>query len=149
MDELIQRSRQTQKLRQYVDVINKLLPFRDLILPLYSVIIICQANKKPYKQQLVRLWTNGASGQNRTADTRIFSPLLYRLSYRGKMATLNGFEPSISAVTGRHVRPLHHRAIYKLHILLYSINSKMSIPFFLLSTSHLHQQQLQDLLYRF
>ena len=53
---------------------------------------------------------NGASGQNRTADTRIFSPLLYRLSYRGKMATLNGFEPSISAVTGRHVRPLHHRA---------------------------------------
>ncbi len=92
---------------------------------------------------------NGASGQNRTADTRIFSPLLYRLSYRGKMATLNGFEPSISAVTGRHVRPLHHRAIYKLHILLYSINSKMSIPFFLLSTSHLHQQQLQDLLYRF
>ncbi len=110
MDELIQRSRQTQKLRQYVDVINKLLPFRDLILPLYSVIIICQANKKPYKQQLVRLWTNGASGQNRTADTRIFSPLLYRLSYRGKMATLNGFEPSISAVTGRHVRPLHHRA---------------------------------------
>ena len=27
---------------------------------------------------------NGASGQNRTADTRIFSPLLYRLSYRGK-----------------------------------------------------------------
>ena len=27
---------------------------------------------------------DGASGQNRTADTRIFSPLLYRLSYRGK-----------------------------------------------------------------
>jgi hypothetical protein len=25
----------------------------------------------------------------------------------------------------------------------------MSISFFLLSTSHLHQQQLQDLLYRF
>ena len=92
---------------------------------------------------------NGASGQNRTADTRIFSPLLYRLSYRGKLATLNGFEPSISAVTGRHVRPLHHRAIYKLHILLYSIDSKMSISFFLLLTSHLHQQQLQDLLYRF
>ncbi len=28
--------------------------------------------------------THGAPGQNRTADTRIFSPLLYRLSYRGK-----------------------------------------------------------------
>ena len=26
----------------------------------------------------------GASGRNRTNDTRIFSPLLYRLSYRGK-----------------------------------------------------------------
>ena len=26
----------------------------------------------------------GASGENRTLDTRIFSPLLYRLSYRGK-----------------------------------------------------------------
>ena len=25
----------------------------------------------------------GAEGQNRTADTRIFSPLLYRLSYLG------------------------------------------------------------------
>ena len=49
---------------------------------------------------------DGASGQNRTADTRIFSPLLYRLSYRGnhkKMATRIGFEPTISAVTGRHV----------------------------------------------
>ena len=33
------------------------------------------------------LWrqnTNGGSGRNRTADTRIFSPLLYRLSYRAK-----------------------------------------------------------------
>ena len=27
----------------------------------------------------------GGSGRNRTADTRIFSPLLYRLSYRAKM----------------------------------------------------------------
>ena len=26
---------------------------------------------------------NGAGGRNRTADTRIFSPLLYRLSYPG------------------------------------------------------------------
>ena len=26
---------------------------------------------------------NGASGRNRTNDTRIFSPLLYQLSYRG------------------------------------------------------------------
>lgn len=27
---------------------------------------------------------SGAQGRNRTADTRIFSPLLYRLSYLGK-----------------------------------------------------------------
>ena len=27
---------------------------------------------------------NNAVGQNRTVDTRIFSPLLYRLSYNGK-----------------------------------------------------------------
>jgi hypothetical protein len=26
-------------------------------------------------------YNNGGSGRNRTADTRIFSPLLYRLSY--------------------------------------------------------------------
>ena len=29
------------------------------------------------------LTTHGASGRNRTNDTRIFSPLLYQLSYRG------------------------------------------------------------------
>ena len=29
----------------------------------------------------------GASGQSRTGDTRIFSPLLYQLSYRGKYET--------------------------------------------------------------
>ncbi len=28
---------------------------------------------------------NGGSGRNRTADTRIFSPLLYRLSYRASI----------------------------------------------------------------
>ncbi len=30
---------------------------------------------------------NGASGRNRTTDTGIFSPLLYRLSYRGVLGT--------------------------------------------------------------
>ena len=29
---------------------------------------------------------NGGSGRNRTVDTRIFSPLLYRLSYRATRA---------------------------------------------------------------
>ena len=39
---------------------------------------------------------NGASGQSRTGDTRIFSPLLYLLSYRGKYKTVvgtTGLEP--------------------------------------------------------
>ena len=54
---------------------------------------------------------NGASAQNRTVDTRIFSPLLYQLSYRGKMATRMGLEPTTSAVTGRHSNQLNHRAI--------------------------------------
>ena len=31
------------------------------------------------------IWKNGASGRIRTADTRIFNPLLYQLSYRGIM----------------------------------------------------------------
>ena len=55
---------------------------------------------------------NGASGRNRTADTGIFNPLLYQLSYRGKMATRKGLEPSTSAVTGRHSNQLNYRAIF-------------------------------------
>ena len=56
--------------------------------------------------------SNGALGRNRTADTRIFSPLLYRLSYQGIMATRKGLEPSTSAVTGRHSNQLNYRAIW-------------------------------------
>ena len=77
-----------------------------------------------------RIWfpigNRGASGRNRTNDTRIFSPLLYLLSYRGilsrksaqirkmryKMATRNGLEPSTSSVTGWRANRLHHRARY-------------------------------------
>ena len=32
----------------------------------------------------------GASGRNRTNDTRIFSPLLYQLSYRGGYGDAEG-----------------------------------------------------------
>ena len=68
---------------------------------------------------------SGASGRNRTNDTRIFSPLLYLLSYRGMLsrfdsaqntqmriylATPNGLEPSTSSVTGWRANRLHHRA---------------------------------------
>ncbi len=34
-----------------------------------------------YRMSYTRIF--GASGRNRTNDTRIFSPLLYQLSYRG------------------------------------------------------------------
>src|SRR5699024_8063972 len=39
------------------------------------------------KQELNSI--DGAPRRNRTTDTRIFNPLLYRLSYRGNRALLN------------------------------------------------------------
>ena len=57
------------------------------------------------------MMSSGASERNRTTDTGIFSPLLYRLSDRGKMATRMGLEPMTSAVTGRHSNQLNYRAI--------------------------------------
>ena len=75
---------------------------------------------EPYANHFCGHKRNGASGRNRTNDTRIFSPLLYRLSYRGILwraealhiclATRNGLEPSTSSVTGWRANRLHHRA---------------------------------------
>ena len=48
-----------------------------------------------YQMSYIRIC--GASGRNRTTDTGIFSPLLYRLSYRGK-----NWRPG----TGSNRRPL-------------------------------------------
>ena len=57
----------------------------------------------------------GASGRNRTNDTGIFSPLLYRLSYRSikkkKIATRMRLELTTSAVTGRRSNQLSYRAV--------------------------------------
>ena len=44
---------------------------------------------KLIKKKLSKQLTNGGSGRNRTSDTRIFSPLLYRLSY-GTIGGLDG-----------------------------------------------------------
>ena len=48
---------------------------------LQKVCFFCEIKQTPQKRGLFGI---GASGRNRTIDTRIFSPLLYRLSYRGK-----------------------------------------------------------------
>ena len=47
------------------------------------------------------LW-DGGLGRNRTTDTRIFNPLLYRLSYRAKpyiIAARIGFNLAFAALT--------------------------------------------------
>ena len=51
--------------------------------------------------QLLDLY--GAQGRNRTTDTRIFSPLLYRLSYLG--------EARIKAARSGHVKPPRDGAV--------------------------------------
>ena len=52
---------------------------RTRYLPLGKVAL----DRMSYTRILVPKGNHGASGRNRTNDTWIFSPLLYRLSYRG------------------------------------------------------------------
>ena len=44
---------------------------------------ICEAKVCGEKEKVLHDFRHGASDRNRTNDTGIFSPLLYRLSYRG------------------------------------------------------------------
>jgi hypothetical protein len=46
---------------------------------------------------------SGAQGRNRTADTGIFNPLLYRLSYLGNGALLDGFGLSLSSERWKNI----------------------------------------------
>ena len=54
-----------------------------------------------------KFFLDGA-GQNRTADTWSFNPLLYQLSYRAK-TVWTGLEPATSCVTGRHSNQLNYQ----------------------------------------
>ena len=63
---------------------------------------------------------NGAQGRSRTTDTRIFSPLLYQLSYLGAAAARRfnrgtGFRLSSGFAAAKRQGPLHpHFSRYKL-----------------------------------
>ena len=49
----------------------------------------------------MQLFLLGAQRRNRTTDTGIFSPLLYRLSYLGKIVVgISGLEPPTSRLSG-------------------------------------------------
>src|SRR5690606_10637882 len=57
---------------------------------------------KKARWQNQRAWNNGGQGRNRTADTGIFDPLLYRVSYRGNGALLNDTGLDMSSMAGRY-----------------------------------------------
>ena len=61
------------------------------------------------------IFTDGGETQNRTGDTRIFSPLLYLLSYLAllvkEMAGLTRLELATSGVTGRRSNRLSYNPI--------------------------------------
>ena len=57
------------------------------------------SNKKPHF--LSRNGVFGGDGRNRTADTRIFSPLLYQLSY---ITPLFALETTAGAASQRHAK---------------------------------------------
>ena len=46
--------------------------------------------KKP--DHSIRLFNSGGPGRNRTTDTRIFSPLLYQLSYQAIAVIITDFK---------------------------------------------------------
>ena len=81
------------------------------------MIIKKDQNLKKYKHQYISFSpTISAQNRNRTSDTRIFSPLLYQLSYLGiswkfQVVAGTGFEPVTSGLWARRASRLLHPAI--------------------------------------
>ncbi len=59
----------------------------------------------------------GAQRRNRTTDTGIFSPLLYRLSYLG-MVGLSGLEPPASRLSGVRSNQLSYKPISNIMLMV-------------------------------
>ena len=76
----------------------------------FELATLALARRCSTAELLPHTWCLRAESNCRHEDFQS-SALPTELPRRVKLATLNGFEPSISAVTGRHVRPLHHRAV--------------------------------------
>ena len=69
-----------------------------------------------------KFFLDGA-GQNRTADTWSFNPLLYQLSYRAK-TVWTGLEPATSCVTGRHSNQLNYQTNSFCFMQMYALKIK-------------------------
>jgi hypothetical protein len=79
------------------------LPRLATSLILHNIISVCQKQKK------IKWWL-GTESNRRHEDfqSSALPTELPSLTLKKKMAELTGFEPAVSCVTGRHVRPLHH-----------------------------------------
>ena len=73
---------------------SKMLLWSHFVEPLSKVLIrpLNPITKKPRKCEAL---DDGAQGRNRTADTGIFNPLLYQLSYLGKSEVSTPERPRI------------------------------------------------------
>ena len=68
----------------------------------------CSQGRCATELRYTPLFSSGAQTRNRTTDTGIFSPLLYRLSYLGIMAEVTRLELATSCVTGKHSNQLSY-----------------------------------------
>jgi hypothetical protein len=75
----------------------------------------CWGNKKGLGTSAKPFSNNGAQRRNRTTDTGIFNPLLYRLSYLGNGRT--GLDPSEARIKPAHRARVKRRGGFFLEVL--------------------------------